>query len=422
MKQLSPFPVTRDNINTCWIYMDTLRRKSRLMAAIAGIGGFFSHLALLFALIVAANVLIWLHFEGSYPAFLGVIPGFSTLMELLSMYILDSGDSMQIQALKLMGLVYGAAILIFLLLALVIRLLYHSLKRQLPEGTYSEQTAALATAAREGRTYSCKTRLSPSMVCIILAIVSVVVLFLAYVAYLGDAEKMISILSIFPTQDPYTNCTLYALALYIPFGIFSWLMLVLTRWIYRYDFPYNLLAQAEAAAIFALDETEDLPEEEIAARRKADAEKLREEALELELEHAYVRAKALLLKAALCGDVPAMEHYARLCLLDHMNDSARYWLERCVESGEGSKAAMSMLKRMKLRLPHNVRYRHPAEAPLTKGKQIFRKIRLILEILFKAFMALLFVVSAAAYYILYKNHFDVSVFQNLSETIRTLFS
>lgn len=422
MKQTSPFPVTRENIASCWAYMDALRRKSRLMAAISGIGGFFTNLLFLFALIVAANVLIRLNFEGSYPAFLSVIPGFSKLMELLDLYILNPGDSMQIQALKLIGTVYAAAIVLFMLLALLIRIFYHPLKRQLPDGTYAEQTAALSTAAREARTYSSKTRLSPSMASILLAIVSVVILFLAYIIYVGDAEKMKALLRIFPTQDEYTNCTLYALALYIPFGISSWLLLMLTRWIYRYDFPYHLLAQAEAGAIFALEETEDLPEEELSARRKADAEKLREEALALELDHAYVKAKALLLKAALCGDVPAMEHYARLCLLDHMNDSARYWLERCVESGEASQEAQSMLRRMKWKFHHNVRYRRPEEAPLTKGQKAHRNIVRTLRILFSVFMLLLFVVSLAVCIVLIKNNYDISVFRDLSEALRVLLS
>lgn len=422
MKQTSPFPVNRDNIASCWAFMDTLRRKSRLMAAIAGIGGFFSNLILLFALIAAANVLIWLNFAGSYPAFLNVIPGFSKLMELLSLYILNPGDSMQLQALKLVGTVYAAVIVLFMLLALLIRVFYHPRKRQLSDGTYAEQTAALATAAREARTYSSRTRLSPSMASILLAIVAVVILFLAYVAYMGDPDKMLSILSIFPTQDPYTNCTLYALALYVPFGISSWVLLMLTRWIYRYDFPYHLLAQAESSAIFALEEVEDLPEEDLSARRKADAEKLREEALALELEHAYVKAKAMLLKAALCGDVPAMEHYARLCLLNHMNDSARYWLERCVESGEASEEAKSMLKRMNLKLRHNVRYRRPEEAPLTKGQKARRQPARTLRILFSVFMFLLFAASLAACIVLFKNNFDISVFQDLSEAFRVLLS
>lgn len=422
MKQTSPFPVTRDNINACWLYMDILRRKSRLMAAIAGFGGFFSNLTLLFTLIIAVNVLIFLNFTGSYPDFLSIIPGFPKLMELLSTYILNPGDSMQIQTLKLLGVVYAAAIWVFMMFALLIRLVYHPRKRQLPGGTYAEQTAALATAAREARTHSYKTRLSPSMVGILLAIFAVVVLFLAYIVYFDDAERMKALLRIFPTQDENLNCTLYALSCYIPGGIFSWLLLALTRWIYRFDFSYDLLAQAEAGAIFAMEETEGLTEEEIAARRKPCAEKLREEALELELEHAYIRAKALLLNAALCDDVPAMEHYARLCLLNHMNDSARYWLERCVESGEASREAKSMLKRMKLKLRHNVRYRQPVEETLTKGQQARRKLALTFSILWKVFMALLFIVSAAAFLALYKNGMDISVFESVSEVIRVLFS
>ena len=422
MKQSPQLTVSPENIEQCWYSIDRLRRKSRLMGAISRIGGFFANLVLLFALIIAVNVLIRLNFEGSYPAFLSTIPGFLQLTELLSLHILNPGDSLQLQALKLAGVVYAVAILVFLLLSLLIRFFYHPLKKQLPGGIYSEQAAALAAAAREARTYSCKTRLSPFMGCIILAIVAVAVLFLAYIVYFNDAERMKALLRIFPTRDESLNCTLYAMTLYIPFGISSWLLLVLTRWIYRYDFPYALMVQAETSAIFAQEETDGLSEEALADRRRADAEKIREEALAMELEHAYFRAKSLLLKAALCGDVPAMEHYARLCLLDHMNDSARYWLDRCVESGEASMEAKSMLKRMKLKLRHNVRYRFPAETPLTKGQKIRRNIALILRILFRTFIVLLFVASAAAYYILYKNHFNLDVFRNLPEALQQLIS
>lgn len=422
MKQLSPFPVTQENFGTCWEYLDALRRKSRLMAAIAGIGGFLSNLFLLFALIAAVNALIWLRFDGTYHAFLGTLPDFPALMELLNTYILNPGNSMQIQALKLAGTAYASAILVFVSLSILIRLLYHPLKKQIPEGTYAEQTSMLATAAREARSFSYKTRLSTSIWAMLIAIVAAVILFLAYVVFLNDAQSILAMLSIFPTQDYFTNCMLYVLAAYFLCGMVSWVLLVLTRWIYRYEFPYDLVVQAEAGAIFALEETEDLPGEDLAVRRKADAAALREEALELELEHAYAKAKSMLLKAALCGDVPAMEHYARLCLLDHMSDSARYWLERCAESGEATEEAKAMLKRMKLGLRHNVRYRQPPEAPLTRGQQARRKLSLTLSILWKTFMVLLLAASVAACVVLFKNNFDISVFSDLSQALYVLFS
>lgn len=420
MTQSSPFPVTRENMDTCWHYLDTLRRKSRLMAAISVIGGFCSNLTLLLALILAVNVLLWLQFEGAYHTFLSTLPGFPALMELLNSFILNPGDSAAIQALKLVGTAYAAAIGVFILMALVIRLLYHPLKKQLPEGTYPEQTAALATAAREARTYSYKTRLSTSIFAMLIAIVAAIVLLLAYIVYSGDAEKMMAMLSIFPTQDYRTNCVLYVLASYFLCGMVSWMLLTLTRWIYRYDFPYDLVVQSEAAAIFALEANEELSEEELTARQKNDAAALREEALALELEHAYIKAKSLLLKAALCGDVSAMEHYARLCLLDHMNDSARYWLDRCVESGEATPEAQAMLKRLKLKQRHKVSYRRPPEAPLTKGQQARRKLLQTLGILWRISILLLMAAVAAGLIILFKNNFDISVFADLSEAFQVL--
>lgn len=422
MMQPSPFPVNRENINICWTYLDALRRKSRLKAAISVIGGFFSNLTLLLCLIIAANALLWLRFEGTYHAFLNTLPGFPALMELLNSFILSPGDSAAVQALKLVGTTYAAAIGVFILIALVIRFLYHPLKKQLPEGTYPEQTTALATAAREARTYSYKTRLSTSIFAMIIAIVAAVVLLLAYIVYSGDAEKMIAMLSIFPTRDYPANCLLYVLAGYFLSGTVSWVMLVLTRWIYRYEFPYDLVVQAEAAAIVAPEDTESLSQEEQAAKRRESAAALREEALALELEHAYARAKALLLNAALCGDVPAMEHYARLCLLDHMNDSARYWLDRCMESGEATPEAQAMLKRMKLKLRHNVSHRRPPEAPLTKGQLAQQKLLQTLRVLWRIFILLLMVAAVAGLVVLFKNNFDIRVFADLSEALKILLN
>ena len=119
--------------------------------------------------------------------------------------------------------------------------------------------------------------------------------------------------------------------------------------------------------------------------------------------------------------IDTMRRKARLCLIDHMNDSARYWLERCVSSGQGSKEAKSMLLRLKLRVKHNVRYLHPEAAPQTKGQKILNTVKRILTILFWVLSLLTVAVLVVFLIVLVKSTADITVFGDLSNVIRILF-
>ena len=409
MKQHPPFPVTRENLKECWESIDCLRQKARRKAAVAGIGGFLANLFFLFSLLFWVNGLIFTWFDGPYHAFLAELHLFNPCWDFVSGLLLKVGDSLQLQAGKLLLVSYGVSIVLFLLLTLVVSLVYHPRKQVLAEGTYAEQTAQLASIAREARSYSYKTRISTSIVSTLLVIAAAVGLLLTYAAIRNDAEAVNALLTRFPTGDAATNCLLYVLAAYFVCGILSWVLLFLTRPLYRYEFPYDYVVQAESAAIFALEE------------EAADAAALREEALALELEHNYSKAKNLLLKAALRGDVCAMEHYARHCLIGHMNDSARYWLERSVKSGQASPEAKSMLKRMKLKLRHNVDYLQPEAPPLTRGQKAKRRVMLTLTIFWRVFVLTVLALTVIAIIVLVKSDMDIGVFAQLSDVIRVLF-
>jgi hypothetical protein len=43
-----------------------------------------------------------------------------------------------------------------------------------------------------------------------------------------------------------------------------------------------------------------------------------------------------------------MEHYARHCLVSDSRIPAEYWLRRCVATGESSKSAKKMLRRLRM--------------------------------------------------------------------------
>ena len=90
---------------------------------------------------------------------------------------------------------------------------------------------------------------------------------------------------------------------------------------------------------------------EILAKRKAAAAETRQSALAAERAGAYPKAASMLLKAAHGGDPLAMEHYARHCLISENLVPAKYWLRRCAATGEASKNAKKMLRRVKMGMP-----------------------------------------------------------------------
>lgn len=408
-----PFPVTPENFSACWDYVDLRRRKARSRAAIAKLGGFLANLVFLLCILLGANGLIYQHFQGPYHTFLAQSHQFTQVWDAAAGLLLNAHDTLAVQVLKLLGASYALSIGVFLVIALVVSLVYHPRKQAEPDGTYTEKTAALVSAAREARGCSYRTRLNTSVMSVVLVVALAFGLLLGFTAWHGDAEAITALLSTFPTGDAGTNCLLYVLAAYLICDFLSRILLLLTRFIYRYEFPHHILVQAETGAIFALEEQSPTPE---------DAENWTREALELERNHAYGEAKALLLKAALLGNAAAMEHYARHCLLVHMNDSARYWLQRCVSTGQATKEAQSMLRRMKLRLRHNVRYLQPEEAPLSKGQQSRRKIMVLFTLLWRIFILAVLALTVVICIALVKSNMDLNVLRDLSTVMDALLA
>lgn len=414
--------ITPENFDSCWQFIDRLRRKSRRMNAIARIGGFFANLFFLFSLLFLANGILYNHFHGYYHAFLDSLPVFPQLWAYITQLFLNPGDGLTAEIGKLLPAAYGLSMLLFLALALLIALLYHPRRRQVPAGTYAEQTQLLSKAAQEAWTKSYQTKISTSMASALLVIVAAFILLFAYTIFREDANEVEAMLSIFPTHDYETNCVIYTLTAYFACHIFSTVLFLLTRFIYRYQFPYDFMVQAEAAALFAQEETEGLTPEEITARRRERAATICEDAIDLEREAAYQKAKKMLHEAALLGDIPAMEHYARHCILSHLNDSAMYWLKKCIATGEASKEAEKMLLRLRLHLNHRVAYLRPEAAPLTKKQKILRILRITITVIWHALILALVLAVIVFAVLLANNNFDLSIFQDLPGAFSQLFS
>jgi len=346
------FPITEETFPDYWYRVDALRRKARQKAAAAKIGGFLSNTVFLFVLLFFANGLLVSHTHGSYCDFLGSIPWFIQPWNRVSKVLLQPGNTLWQDGIRLFLAAYAAGIVIFAVITGLILLVYHPRKKEVPACSFRECAALLENLAKSARDLAFKTRIVTSRVAMVLTIAAGFALFFVYCFVLQDPQKITALLTRFPTIDPATNALLYVLAAYFIIDILCSILLFLTRFLYRFSFPYALLDQIATAALLSREEFAHLNAEALAEKAAA----LRMDALEYEKQCGYQIAKEQLYHAALLGDVPAMEHYARHCLILHLNDSAHYWLDKAAASGIAGKEVHAMRRRMQLGLRHNVEY------------------------------------------------------------------
>lgn len=406
MQKKHPFPVTPENFTQCWEFIDRNRRIGRRQTLIAKLGGFLVNLVFLLSVILCGCGLLYQPSGGPFSGFWETL-FFFPLWQTVSVALLTPAMGLPAKIGTLLGASYGFSLLIFAALAVLVWLLYHPLKKKLPTGTFAENTALLAEQAQTCRDYSYKTRLSTSVVATVLAVFAVFLLLIAYLMYNPDPVAVLDLLSVFPTQDLSSNCILYVILLYLFSNLISSVLLFLARPIYRYSFPYELVIQAQRGAIMAIDAGDASVTEEARERKNAEtAAQIREEAIALEKEAAYSKAQKMFFDASVRGDVPAMEHYARHCLLSRMNDSARYWLKKCAASGEASKTAKNMLLRLRLGLRHNCRYLRPDEAPPTTGQKIKTVLATVIKILWRTLVVAFFIVTVVVIVALFNSSTD----------------
>jgi len=281
MKQQFPFPISEETLQPCWEYMDRRRRRIRVRSLTARLGGFLSNLVFLFCLLFSVNGLILRHFSGSYCVYLRELSFFMDPWKKVSTLLIP-GASLESDFVRLLLLSYLAAIAVFLIVFLLDTALYHPRKRSVPQGPYPESAQQLAALTKEAWAQTFKTHISSSVVSILLLIIAAFVLFFGYTFYLEDATIAQSLLSRFPTSDMGTNSVLYVFFAYILGHFLCLPVVLLTRPLYYSLLDYDLVAKAEAAALFAGEPVEGMTEDSILQRRRDNAAPIREEAIHAE--------------------------------------------------------------------------------------------------------------------------------------------
>lgn len=407
MKSNASFPITEENFRQYWDFVDSCRCKARRKSAVARIGGYLTMQFFLLLLVFLANGLICHRLQGSYCSFLKTLPGFLPLWEAVSDFLLKSGEAFAVDVIRLAVFAYVICALVFCILAGVIRLLYHPRKQSAPEGEFMEITAALEKAAREAREYACKSHIATSVVAVVLSIACAFLLLFAYMFQLQNAAIVNQALSRFPTNDVATNCLLYVAAAYVVCELLGSLLLLITQPVYRYDFPMDYVVQAQTAALNAKEPN-------------LDAEALRTEAVALEKDGSYSSAYELFRKSALLGDSTAMEHYSRHCLLNHMPDTAGYWLDKSAAAGNSSASLKKMRLRLKLGMQAKVEYLKPDQAPPSTVKKILTLLRTGIKLLWRLLILAVFALSIFVMFILFKTSTDPGYQPELPESISVL--
>lgn len=330
-------PVTTANFRDAWQAVDLYRRTARKKAVLAGIPALIAHGALLLVTLFIGNGLILRFSSGVYSDWLRSVPLFVSAWGWFDRLLSGVTLHPALQCLLAVPLVLSAALVIYLLGALGVAIACHPASVPCTATSARDQGALLLKRARQARRYAAATRWFFCGPCPVIFAVSCLALTAACILSAEDMGAAVEDLGQFPLLSAFLPpiaviVTVLALLSLGYAGLDALLGLVL-KLIYRCPLEQRLIADAEAFSLFSAREDGKLPPQEILASRKAYGESRRTEALTKERQGINKGVRAMLLEAALAGDVLAMAHYARHCLICRERENALYWLERCRESG-----------------------------------------------------------------------------------------
>ena len=344
MRAYYSVPVTAENDRDVWYLVDHYRiqaKKNRIICMICPwLGGM---LFLPLFLLVLLNTLHAYEIQ-PFAGLIGLLPIVEPTLNMTHILIPRLNEGFIPDFFFGLGILCAVMGLILFLLELLISLIYHPKRRLIPEGSPKERASSLLANARE--TMEIAARIRPGGWLFFLF-----AFFLAEFAFLalcilcgGDPAALFA--RYLTGSTPFNYLIVFLISTVV-YGL-AWGALVLLLWLFcRVKLTYSFVADIECYSIYAGGKAGKLTPEERLSR----AEEKRKEALELEKSGAYPKAAALFLEAAHGGDVPAMEHYARHCLISDSRIPAEYWLKRCVSSGRSSKNARRMLRRLRSGLP-----------------------------------------------------------------------
>lgn len=340
-------PVTQDNFQDAWKYTDEQRRTAKRKALCGRIAGFFSHMVFSALLLIAGCGLIHDHIPGACADFLETLPGLIPLWAKYRNLVLGSMEQWYLQAAVTALVIYGVSFLVNGLVVLAAGLIYHPRRREAPALTDKENAQAHLELAKEARGHAKNTECGSSAFCMFLFALTCYVLVVLYGLQLDDFMELIDILSGFLLHNMVLNLMILSLGLYLAYSFLDTIHAKTVQPLVAHAVPYSYLAQLEHDYIFCGENPEEA---------SADLSQLLDQALEFERMGAVNKANELIARAAHGGNAEAMEHYARHFMVKFRKEPTRYWLQRCVDTGEASETAVKNLQRLKWHRKVEARY------------------------------------------------------------------
>lgn len=353
MARYYPVPVTAENFPETWYWVDQYRIRAKKRRVGCVISLWAGGISLLILLLIGACGILYEYGVLPFYDLLRWFPGFEKLWDAMGwLNVLSPGRVWQ-DFLMMLILLYWLTLAVMALFYGLSQLLCRPRGRVTPEESPRENASALLANARE--TMEIAARIRPTgwicfPFCLFLLEFGLLTL---CILTSGDPAP---VLAAYMTPSTPLN---YLLLFFFSVGGFTAIygLLVWILWNFcRMNLPYSFVADIECYSFFATERADKLTYPEVLARRKAKAAEKCQAALAAEKSGAYGKAAAMFLEAAHGGDVSAMEHYARHSLISDSQIPARYWLKRCVSSGEASKTAKKMLRRLQLGMQTGAAY------------------------------------------------------------------
>jgi len=359
-------PITAENFPENWKTVDSERRTAKKKSVATRIASFFSNMVLTVMSLFAINGLIHDNFKGSYCDYLEEVPYLLPIWDKVSSYFLKPEHNWYIQILLTALVVYGSCFLVCGLFVLLVQILYHPRKRPLPNLTPKENASQMLAMARDARRFANRTGSRNHVFWALMFMIGQFALLSLYtVMREGTFERILQLLTspIMKLLEPYMRNNMMrggaegalimpalmisCLGMYLAYALIGLIHSLTVNFMYHYKVPYSFVAEVEYHSVFADEETCGMSQEEIETNRSDKAMQWLEQALEYEKICAYGKAKQLYAQSSHCGNPDAMEHYARHWLIANAKDPARYWLQKCVDTGHASDTAVKNLRRLK---------------------------------------------------------------------------
>ena len=365
MKQLNT-PICKSNFPENWKIVEEERQKAKKKYRVSNGASFVSNMVFSILSFISINGILHDHLPGAYSRFLEDFPVLIPLWRRFSALFLKSGQSWAVQ-LGLTALVlYGICFAVNSVCALILSCSHRSDISVLPSGTVKENASAMLAMAKEARQYAHGTIIRGSAVWALFFLICQFSLLGFYcVTEIGSLNALIAI-STKSVMELLSSCLtnpavyatvrtavfvpsliLFALALFLCYILISMIHALSVQFLYRYRVPYSFVADVEAYYLFCDEDFGTMSNEEIQAMLAERSDEICEKAAKQERRGLYKQARELYGQAAYSGNLHAMEEYARHWLVLKAKDPARYWLQKCADTGKASKSVLKNLRRIK---------------------------------------------------------------------------